>query len=225
MGLDTIELIMEVEEHFGITISDEQASGVYTVGDLNELVRSRVERRSSEVCFSLPAFLKVRRAVRELFDNDQMRVRPSTRFEDVIPKAKRRKFWRQLKELLGTAAPPLQRSRPLTVFLCLISLVALILGASAAVIDFAILPLSLFFAVGVIVCCVVLTEPLRLYPPPHFATLGHATQKLVGLTLATNKEVQVADVENELRKIIVEQCGVDADEVVPSANFMKDLNF
>lgn len=32
-SLDTVELIMEFEKEFGITISDDQAEGIKTVGD------------------------------------------------------------------------------------------------------------------------------------------------------------------------------------------------
>ena len=38
MGLDTIELVMALEERFRITISDEQAQSCRTLGDLVELI-------------------------------------------------------------------------------------------------------------------------------------------------------------------------------------------
>lgn len=34
MGLDTVELVMEVEETFAIAISDHDAGGIVTVGQL-----------------------------------------------------------------------------------------------------------------------------------------------------------------------------------------------
>ena len=34
MGLDSVELVMSVEEHFGITIPDDDASTLTTVGNL-----------------------------------------------------------------------------------------------------------------------------------------------------------------------------------------------
>ncbi|GAA6152175.1 hypothetical protein [Pseudoteredinibacter isoporae] len=42
MGLDTVELVMWVEEEFGITVSDDEASVTYTVGDLAELIAQKV---------------------------------------------------------------------------------------------------------------------------------------------------------------------------------------
>jgi acyl carrier protein len=38
MGLDTVELVMSAEKHFGITIPDELAAKVYTVEDFAKLL-------------------------------------------------------------------------------------------------------------------------------------------------------------------------------------------
>lgn len=42
MGLDQVELIMEIEEHFGIDIPNEVAGVIYTVGDLTDWVQGAV---------------------------------------------------------------------------------------------------------------------------------------------------------------------------------------
>ena len=42
MGLDGVELIFAIEEEFGIEIADAEAENVFTVGDLFELVKTRV---------------------------------------------------------------------------------------------------------------------------------------------------------------------------------------
>ena len=41
-SLDTIELVMAAEEHFGIEISDDEAQGVTTVAQALDLVRRKV---------------------------------------------------------------------------------------------------------------------------------------------------------------------------------------
>jgi hypothetical protein len=42
MGLDAVEIVLRVEELFGIEISDEEAASVRTVGDLYELICARL---------------------------------------------------------------------------------------------------------------------------------------------------------------------------------------
>lgn len=51
MGLDSIEIVMELEERFRIKIPDEDAEQVKTVGELAELVLRRVaiESRAGEL--------------------------------------------------------------------------------------------------------------------------------------------------------------------------------
>ncbi len=43
MGLDAVEIVMDVEDHFGIVIDDDEAGRMRTVGDLVALIRSRVD--------------------------------------------------------------------------------------------------------------------------------------------------------------------------------------
>lgn len=38
MGLDTVELVLEVEQHFGVSVPDEMAERIETVGELAQLV-------------------------------------------------------------------------------------------------------------------------------------------------------------------------------------------
>ena len=45
MGLDAVEIVMKVEEHFDIEIPDEDASTLETVGLLHEFVYKELQRR------------------------------------------------------------------------------------------------------------------------------------------------------------------------------------
>jgi acyl carrier protein len=43
-SLDTVELVMELEDEFRITISDEDAETIRTVGDAVKYIKSELER-------------------------------------------------------------------------------------------------------------------------------------------------------------------------------------
>jgi acyl carrier protein len=43
MGLDTVELVMAIEEEFGMKIPNEQAARLETAGDLSSYVQRRLE--------------------------------------------------------------------------------------------------------------------------------------------------------------------------------------
>jgi acyl carrier protein len=55
MGLDSVELVMNTEEHFGIEIPDEIAETLFTVGDLHGFIVAELGRigreRSAETVF------------------------------------------------------------------------------------------------------------------------------------------------------------------------------
>ncbi len=47
MGLDTVELVMSVEEEFGIDIPPEAAEKITTVGDLRDFVVRSLQRKGA----------------------------------------------------------------------------------------------------------------------------------------------------------------------------------
>ncbi len=224
MGLDGVELVLEVEETFGITIADSEAGAIRTVGDLEQLVLSRVANGRGSACLSLPAFCQVRRAVRETVCQPALRLRPSTRFDRVATASDLRRLWKRLHELLGTSPPPLRRPNWMRCTLLAVSVALCAAGIATAWIDPAIVPLGLVTAATPIIAGYWITSPWRHCPPPEMSTLGDATRKLVGLEAATKHGLVEDDVVRKLKELIVEQLGVEADEVVPDARFVEDLN-
>lgn len=64
MGLDGVALVIEVEDHFGITLQDSSAERILTVGDLVELIHGRLMAAQDSYCPTLSTFLKLRATVR-----------------------------------------------------------------------------------------------------------------------------------------------------------------
>lgn len=80
MGLDTVELVMAVEEQFEIEIPDEIASTLETVGLLHAFVVSQLRRRSLLPIDDAAVFSKLRDIICEQTAIEPGRVVPEAYF-------------------------------------------------------------------------------------------------------------------------------------------------
>lgn len=226
MGLDAVEIVMDVEEHFGISISNTEAERVRTVSDLVALIQSRIEAARLATCPTLASFLRLRSSVREIAADQRLRMRTGTRVVDVLSPSQRRRLWKRLDDLLGAAPLGLRRPpwlRKTLVFLVLSML--LLAVVTAANINFEILLLVIAFAAAFTLFLHVVTTPFRITPPDGLSTFGALARRVAGVTVAT-KQLHLGSTEailNELRPIVVDTLGVDGSEVVLTARFIEDL--
>jgi acyl carrier protein len=225
MGLDGVELVMDVEDHFGITITDDEALSARTVRDLVELCRQRILAADLLKCPSLSCFLALRRTVRDVMGDPSFRVRPRWLVAQTLPPAKRREFWRQLPTLLQTTPADLRRPRPLRWALMIATLLIGCVSLIPTTADMAILPLSICFTLFAMFLLFVATSSFRTVSPTGFESFGDITRQLVGLRMATKRPTgpDEAAILEELRPIIANALGVRAEKVVPMARFVEDL--
>lgn len=68
MGLDTVELVMEIEDAFDISIPDDQASKMLTVGDVYEFILEQTADSTlrSSTCLTAVTFYDLRLHLRSL---------------------------------------------------------------------------------------------------------------------------------------------------------------
>lgn len=226
MGLDGVEIVMDVEDHFGISIQNTEAERVRTVGDLVALIQSRIEAAHQATCPTLASFLCLRSTVREIVSDESIRVRTGTRVIDILTYTQRRRLWARLDDILGTAPPSLRRPPIVRRLLVLLVVTAFVLAfIAAANVDFAILPGTLGLAAIFTLVLHIITRPLRTYPPDALSTFGDLALRIAGLTVA-KKQLHLRSVDeilNELRPIVVDTLGVDGAEVVLDARFIEDL--
>src|SRR6187399_3091943 len=86
MGLDTTEMIVDIEDEFAISIDDRDASSIETVGQLFDHVVQSLHRnpaRKVTPCASAHCFYKVSRALRADRGVRPVRVRPDTTLEEL----------------------------------------------------------------------------------------------------------------------------------------------
>lgn len=240
MGLDVVELVMEVEEKFGIKIEDEEYAFVPRVQDLHDLIirkRRRPsgtahgnERRESPPCFSLVAFVRLRRALMERFDVPRNLVRPATNLDEVFPADERRTRWTDLSRELQLELPALSRPSWLRWLLGVgwSPIVALLLSfASLGVISGAGVLVGLIATVTLILVSWHLTGPLAVSLEPAQCTVGGLTKEILALNyrfFADRYPVERdGNVMTKLIGIISETLGIPVDEIKPEMSFIDDL--
>jgi acyl carrier protein len=102
MGMDTIEIVLEVEDEFGIRIPDEDAAMLQTVGQLHAYVCHLLRPRAEAVCPSAQAFYRFRRALLARQPVPRRCVRPSSRISRLLPDECRDR-WPAVAEAVGLA--------------------------------------------------------------------------------------------------------------------------
>lgn len=110
MGLDTVELIMKVEDHFGIKISDQEAEQISTIQDFSDVVYKHIEHRAPEKCISQLLFYRLRQTVKRIFELDVAPITPKTKLADVFSRVDAKMGWELLESELGLRMPAFYRT-------------------------------------------------------------------------------------------------------------------
>lgn len=129
--LDAVEIVFEVERAFDIKISDGEAARCQYVGDLFDVVLSKVHHveRGPIPCIAASAFRNLRKTIQE--KNPEQEVTPKTRLSALMPAGRRWAWWLQLGKSSGLVLPSALPWRPSMVSYILSLAIGAIIGASA----------------------------------------------------------------------------------------------
>src|SRR5688572_12249624 len=94
MGLDSIELVIEVEDRFKVKLPDAECERIRTVADLAALVIARLPK-SNVVCPTARGFFEFRRLLTTHAATERSAVYPQIRLDSLFP-PERRNLWKQL---------------------------------------------------------------------------------------------------------------------------------
>src|SRR5688572_32218043 len=105
MGLDTVELVMEIEDAFGITIPDEDAEKIETIGQTAAYVVGRLRLmapvtearswKSRSYCATSRAFYQLRSELRSRFGIPRRLVMPTSRIGELVRSRSQRTRWNE----------------------------------------------------------------------------------------------------------------------------------
>jgi hypothetical protein len=132
MGMDAVEILMEVEEVFEIEIDDASAEKMKTPRELISSIMDRVAQADETACLSQRAFHLLRKALLRHLSIKRRELVATALMSTLVPKPDRGSLMESLAAELGTGPlPDLERPRWLVVLLVTLS-VAIGFGSVAA---------------------------------------------------------------------------------------------
>ena len=106
MGLDAVEILMEVEETFEITFADSEAESILTPRDLIESILRKVGEADPSVCLTQRAFNLLRQILLRRLPLKRRDIRPSSRLAELVPKPQRAQLLSEIAGELKTGPLP-----------------------------------------------------------------------------------------------------------------------
>lgn len=107
MSLDSVELLMAMEEEFGLEVPDSDAEKMVTVGLAYEWFKDRVASADPVACLTQRVFYKLRRALVKNYGLDRNEITPNTRLTDLLSPWLIEKGWPFLQMFIDLETPPL----------------------------------------------------------------------------------------------------------------------
>ena len=227
MGLDSVELVMAVEEAFGIAIEDRDAEQMRTPGHIIEYVLTKAGRSNDAACLTQRSFHRLRAALMRHTSAKRSDINPDTQMDDLLPRQNREQMLALIFSEFELPPPELVRS-PILVQ-------SLFLGSIGAGCQTAILLWgrggSPFWTCGMVVVFagllgVVLTRPLRIHLPAWLATVGDLSRWMVahqpGEVSVQPRGWTREQVVEKVRCIVIEQLDC-ANAYHEDARFIEDL--
>lgn len=225
MGLDGVELIMKLEESFGVDLKDDEVVKTVTPRMVGDLIFSKLAAADEATCQTQRAFYVVRNGMMRLLHLRRTQVTPDTEIRHLIPREKESEIWPQLgTEILARRWPEL--ARPQWVVRCLISGSLLLMAMPVCLAAFRLLSFGagLWGGVGVAIIFSIianrLTLPFKLYIPSKFVTVRDLIPPVLTSDYIKWTREQVSDL---VKKIVIDQLGIPEAKYTEDSHFINDF--
>ncbi|PHS00301.1 MAG: acyl carrier protein [Blastopirellula sp.] len=223
--MDRLEMVMDVEEHFGIALTEAELESMETVGNMVEVIQQRIITTRATKCVFLKYYLILRKHVRETTGDTAFQIHPNQEIVDLLSIKQRKLLWKQLSETTDLSLGSLRRPRFMRVTLIVLVAIMVVVSLIPSFYQWEIFPLSVIATVCFGVFLNICTLGFRTEPPTALETFGKITRYMAGLQTATNTTCSAEPdaILEELRPILINVLGVDDTEITPTARFIEDL--
>ena len=101
MGLDSVEIVLEVEESFSIDIPNEAAVSMRTPRQMTQYIMRHVPLQRGEGCRFQRSFFRVRRGLKRQLPALASAVERDTRLQDILPRDQWPALWSSIRDDVG----------------------------------------------------------------------------------------------------------------------------
>jgi hypothetical protein len=227
MAEDGVDLILAIEDAFEIHISSEEVGNIGTVGELHNLVISKLAGQDSKRCLTSAAFYRTRRGIVHALGIDRRKIRPVTTLEEIFPRSTRRQKWRRIQAAMELQLPDLQHPTWISLGLLALGLAVAVVPGIYGHVGVGLIALLAF--VGFIIGGFLLrfSPFLAVAFPNHNTTVGDLARDVLAINHArlvnevggwNEKEAWEA-----LCRVIVIQTRVAREKITPEARLVDDL--
>ncbi len=115
-GLDSVELVMAIEEEYGIEIPDKDAERMTTVGEMYEFLKTWLSSTPAVDCLTQKIFYKLRRALMENYQVSRRSITPDTKLSEIISPQDLEDGWPFLQMFIDLKTPNFKASNELLGF-------------------------------------------------------------------------------------------------------------
>lgn len=241
MGLDLVELVIAIEQHFEIDIPNPDAARLLTPGHIIEYLTPRLADRGRTVgytviCPTQRAFHRLRKALQDRLGVPRSDVALERPLRNLIPWEGRARAWRDLQQIvLGDVAdtvspsswPRLRRTSKVTWILTLMVLFSaclLLIGGANSQHPRLGVPLALCLTVMLAITVNRLTATWRTEFEPPNLTVGDLVRLVAAPTSLDRPKPEVwtrERIAEDVRAVVRYELGVDS--FTDDARFIEDL--
>jgi acyl carrier protein len=216
MGLDGVELVMAIEEGFGVTIADAEAEACFTPAAVIDLVFGKLRATDERVCVSQRGFYLLRKGMTQTLGISRRTVDLSADIRSLTAGRSERKVWSELEATVQARSwPALARPRWLTASMWVLSL-----GTFCGL--FAQFHWAIAAACSALVAYIAArgTRPFRSRIPARYSRLRELVPFAVTSDVISWTRDQVASL---VKKLVIEQLALREGQYREDAHFVRDL--